>query len=167
MGDALDIEMELLNALGGEEETRAESASLGARGPPEKVETQTTTAEDDLLEEVEAMERVATHRPAGRTPFMSSPMKHEPEEGGAMEIDLKVRTTSFDLTAHTQYKPVLSFHSDPRSPPRPPSSSLLNSPRVPRHARRPPQSPSLHPSLNLPRPHSPFVPHLLPYARPQ
>lgn len=93
MDDALDIEMELLNALGGEEETRAESASLGARGPAVKVETQTTTAEDDLLEEVEAMERAAGHKPTRQTPFMPSPMKHEPEDGDAMEIDLKVRTT--------------------------------------------------------------------------
>jgi hypothetical protein len=94
MDDALDIEMELLNALGGDEETLAEPASLGARGLPIKLDSQPTTAEDDLLEEVEAMERAAAHKPARQTPFMSSPMKHEPEEGDAMEIDLKVRNTN-------------------------------------------------------------------------
>ena len=85
--------MELLNALGGDEETHAGPASLGARGPPAKPDPQPTTADDDLLEEVEAMERVAAHKSARQTPSMSSPMKHEPEEGDAMEIDLKVRTT--------------------------------------------------------------------------
>ena len=93
MDDALDIEVELLNALGGDEETHAEPASLGARGLSVKLHSQPTTAEDDLLEEVEAMERATAHKPARQTPFMSSPMKHEPEEGDAMEIDLKVRTT--------------------------------------------------------------------------
>ena len=92
--DALDVEMELLSALGGdEEETRAVTASLGARGPPTKLDTPATTAEDDLLEEVEAMERVAAHKPPRQTPLMSSPMKHEPNEGDPMEVDLKVRTT--------------------------------------------------------------------------
>lgn len=101
--DALDVEMELLGALGGDEETRVrvESASLGARGPPVTVnvkldqQTTTTTAEDDLLDEVEAMERAAAHKPAKKTPSMRSPMKHEREreEGDAMEIDVKVRTT--------------------------------------------------------------------------
>src|SRR5258706_727785 len=93
MDDALDIEMELLNALGGDEGTRAEPASLDARGPSVNLDSQPTTAEDDLLEEVEAMERATATKPARQTPFVSSPMKHEPDEGDAMEIDLKVRTT--------------------------------------------------------------------------
>jgi hypothetical protein len=95
MGDAPDVEMELLHALGGDEETRAESASLGARGPSVKLDTQSTTGEDELLQEVEAIERTAAHKPPRETPSMSSPVKHEheTEEGDAMEIDLKVRTT--------------------------------------------------------------------------
>ena len=107
MDDALDIEDELLNALGGDEETRVEPASLGARGPPVKQHPQPTTGEDDLLEEVKAMERATGHKPARQTPFMSSPMKHEPEEGDAMEIDLKVRTTLVYHVPSAHYNPIL------------------------------------------------------------
>jgi len=124
MDDARDVEMELLGALGGDEETRAESASLDARGPPVKLEMYPTTAEDDLLEEVEAMERISAHKPARQTPLMSLPMKHEPEEGDAMEIDLKVRTTQRLLYLVTQLNTVLFFASTaihalslPRYPP--------------------------------------------------
>jgi len=77
---------------------------------PMKLEVRPTMAENDLLEEVEAMGRIIAHKPARQTPLMSSPMK---------------QTTLF--CNPDQYSPIPRFRSDPRSHPRP----ILQASQVP------------------------------------